>query len=110
MPRKVGLPPTIFKIESLSTGREIRPGSAGLDDFTGQPIDRVQDDSPIRELPDAQELQDERNRAKRAAAKALLELVKPKPVMVAPKVEGMRPIGKLGERVIYVHKADWRRI
>jgi hypothetical protein len=114
MPRKVGPPPVIFKVELLSTGREYRPNDVGVDDFGDQRIERVQDNSPARELPDAQELQDAANRAKRADKRKLAELLFPtkpaEPKLVPKAIPGMRPVGELAGHAIYVPKAPWRRI
>lgn len=81
MPRKVSPGPPISRIESLSTGREIRPAIVGTDDFeqTVQ-IARVQDDSPVRELLGAQELRDASNRVKRITLQRIAnDLFGPKP-------------------------------
>ena len=116
MPRK-RRPITILRIERLSDGKVYMPPTGTVDDW-GEPIVQPIDNTPARPVPDIDDIKAERKRAEREQARALLQAVLPQvlpPVPMQPKlvmaeVKGMRPIGKLGERVIYVPKADWRRI
>lgn len=98
MPRKPALPPMIYRVEGMSDGRELRP-RAFIDDFTGEAMPVVQDDRPTRVLPSGQELRDAHNRAETARKVAVIARhaphllgIKPKPMLTAPYVPGMRPI------------------
>lgn len=71
MPRKPKPPPAIKRIESLSTGRELRPEWI-VDDFTGERVAVPQDMRPERRLMSGAELQEEANKAKLAGYKAVL--------------------------------------
>lgn len=102
MPRATKLPPPILRIESLSTGREMRPESF-VDDFTGEALPMVQDDSPVRPPMDANEFDRARHRAKAEAQAEILRkagIIKsePEPRLVTPTIPGMRPVAQLESR------------
>lgn len=82
MPRRVQPGPHIKRVELLTTGQEYRPVTAAVDDW-GQPIVSKVDNSPLVHLPDAQELQDAANRAKRKAKQLLLQRIT-QPKLIAP--------------------------
>lgn len=117
MPRKVRPGPPVLRLESLSTGREIRPASAGADDFeqTVQ-IAMVQDQRPVQMLPTVEEIHSAAAKAKREFSTELLQrtgLVKPVEEtvqMVAPAIKGKRAGPKLGEHVMMIDKPSWRRL
>lgn len=117
MPRKVRPGPPVLRLESLSTGREIRPASAGADDFeqTVQ-IERVQDQRPVQMPPTVEEMRSAAAREKREFSAELLQrtgLVKPIEQtvrMVAPAIKGKRAGPKLGEHVMMIDNPPWRRV
>lgn len=117
MPRKVSLPPMIFRIESLSDGREIIDETFVSDIGEHETLPMKQGPNPPRVMKSSNEIIAEIARAKADHAAKALELIvealspKPKPVQPqAPIVEGMRPIGKLGrDRAIYIPADPIRR-
>jgi hypothetical protein len=91
MPRKPKLPPIPeLHIESLSTGRVLRPKTVP-DDFGGEPIAVVQDDSPIKPLLGADEIRATQQRQALANKRKLWTMLKPDKV---PQL-GMKPEPKL---------------
>lgn len=116
MPRKVGPLPPVLRIESLSTGHEIRPGSFMTDIGECETLPMVQDQRPVRVMRSGNEILNEIKQRKIAAKRELLVTVgilpKPKvePKPIAPVIPGMRPIGKLGDsRALYIPLPPWRR-
>lgn len=118
MPRKPGLGPRVFRIESMSTGREYRPPTGTVDDW-GQPIVQPIDGSPVRPIADPQVAIDAGKRKRAADQRALLAAVFPKalgieqtvevePKMVAPSIPNKRAI-VMGSIALHVHKPAWRR-
>lgn len=73
MTRKPGLGPPILKIERLSDGRD----PTAVDEFTQEPL--AQSHARAPKIDNAQAHQDQANRAKAAAQRALLGLMHPKP-------------------------------
>ncbi len=117
MPRKPGLGPTILRIVALSTGRVVRGNKGLVDDFTGQPIEPIEDQSPIKPLLGADELKDITRRKARVEKRVLLEHVgilpmRSRPVpeqTVAVDMPGKRAIA-IGSIALYVAKPSWRRL
>jgi len=106
MRKRIG-PQAILRVEGLSTGAEVM-----RDDFTGQAIEQAK---PSRPPKSAQEYIDERSRAKAKAQRAIVDMLTPKAKLVAPKVEGKRPIGEIttkdGTRyAVQSPMPKWRRI
>ena len=116
MPRKPKPGPPILRIETMSDGKAWYP-PAGVDDFTQQPIARAVDTGPVRPRRNAQDIIDERNRAKAQARQLMLQRVLPQlfePVAqparkVVPK--GMREVGTLGTHgAMLVVMPSWRKL
>lgn len=111
MPRKRRVI-TIKRIECMSTGQEYRP-SAGVDDFTGQPIEQTVAMGSVRALPSAQAILDGEKRRVIAVKRELLQRVGMLPkleqtVRIAPKVMGKRAIA-VDTIGLYMSLPRWRR-
>ena len=118
MPFKPKPPPPILRIESLSTGREFRPLFLENDLEPDKPIPVPPDDSPIRQMKSGNELLNEIKRKEIEDYKQVLVVAglgnlvghKPEPKLVAPELPGMRPVTKLGNKlVISIPKDPIRR-
>jgi len=114
MPRKPKLPPIPeLHIESLSTGRVIRPKSVPSD-FDGEPIPIAQDSSPIKPLRGADVIQAERQRQAQADKQKLWTMLKPdKMPQLGQQVElipkGKRKIAEWGGKAVLITMPKWRR-
>lgn len=117
MPRKPGLGPRIFRIESMSTGREYRPPTGTVDDW-GQPIVQPIDKSPIRPIADPQVTIDAGKRQRAADYRKLLEAVLPQalpertgvePKLVVPHTPGQRAIATIADNAVLYPMPPWRR-
>lgn len=114
MPFKPKAPPVILAIESLSDGREIRPLTVPNDFDPGKPIPVPQDPRAPRVMKSGNELLNEIKQAEIDSYKQVLVLAglgdmvghKPEPKLVAPIKPGMRPVGKLGDKLVMSIPAD----
>lgn len=116
MPRKVSQPPPITKIESLSTGKR-------LDLVSDFPDKQEIPHEYAGPLPSSEDILRARNRVETNEQLLMLQLLgvptpgmpdlrpKPKPSEPkAPRINGMRQVGKLGEgRALYIPLPPYRR-
>jgi hypothetical protein len=108
MPFKPKPPPVILAIESLSDGREIRPSHYRDELNGGKMMPIPQDPRPPRVMKSGNELLSEIKQkeidtyAKVLVKAGLGDLIghKPEPKLVAPIKPGMRPVGKLGDKLV----------
>ena len=118
MPFKPKPPPPILRIESLSIGLEIRPLTVPNDFDPDKPIPVPQDPRAPRVMKSGNELLNEIKRKEIEDYKQVLVVAglgnlvghKPEPKLVAPELPGMRPVTKLGNKlVISIPKDPIRR-
>lgn len=118
MPRKPTPPQPILFVQSLSTGRLITPRFVEDDLNPGELIPTAQDMRPVRELPSGNELLTAAKQVKINKQMDMLKALgiveddrpKPPPEPIVPKIDGMRPITKLGDKLmIYIEANPIRR-
>jgi hypothetical protein len=107
MPHK---PYVILAAESLSTGLPIDLDGPMVDDFTGEPIQRLWPDAKPKQLAMPLELDQQRHREKSETNQLILQaagivLKPPKPQPPQPTI----PKGRTTRLVAVIHK-PWRRI
>lgn len=109
---------TILRIESMSTGRVHRP-PVGVDDFTGEQIEPVEDMTPVRPIADPQVAINTGKRQRAADYRKVLEAVLPQALpertvqieskLVAPHTPGQRAIATIAGNAVLYPMPPWRR-
>jgi hypothetical protein len=114
MPRKVGPPPLVLRIESLSDGREIRPETFVSDFGEHETLPVKPDPRPARVMRSGDEILNEIKQRKIDAGVNMLKAIgiipddrpKPEPKPKPPEVKGQRAIARLGDSFAIMFISD----